>query len=59
MEKCFDELLADGADPDILNIQGETMLAYAAKHKKIKCFEKLLKAGADINKPCTDGKTAL
>lgn len=55
LKKCFIELLNDGANPDIANNQGQSMLLYAILNKKPKSIDLLIKHGADINKPSPNG----
>lgn len=53
--KCFEELLNDGANPDIANIQGQSMLLYSILNNKPKSVNLLITHGADINKPSPNG----
>lgn len=58
-EELVDELIARGAQPDVVNKYGSSPLAEAVKIGHAGLVEKLLGAGADVESTNLDGQTAL
>jgi ankyrin repeat protein len=48
LERCLIDLLEDGCDPNIEDVNGETLLIHTINTNKKKSFEYLLKHGADL-----------
>lgn len=55
---CVSELLAAGADPNVTSVQGFTPLMGAALTGSKECCWMLLRAGAQVDRTCEDGRTA-
>ena len=53
------QLIKAGADVDVTDENGKTVLMWAAEHKAIDVARLRIDSGADINAKDTEGKTAL
>jgi ankyrin repeat protein len=48
LEPCLVQLLKDGCDPNVCDVNGETLLIHIIKSNKIKSFQYLLEYGVDL-----------